>query len=47
MKQVLWLTGTVHKKTTSNALQTQGLVEKMNRTITSALAIYCSSKQND
>lgn len=47
MKQILWLNGIIHQKSTSYTPQTQGLVEKMNRTVTSALAMYCSSKQND
>lgn len=47
VKQILSLTETVHRKSTSYAPQTQGLVEEKNWTITSALALYCSLKQND
>lgn len=47
MKQILWLTGTVHQELTSYAPQTQGLVQKINRAFTFAFAMYCSSKQSD
>lgn len=37
----------MHRKLTSYAPKTQGYIEKINRAITSALAMYCSSKQNN